>query len=145
MSDTEPNLPKHIEKKLQQRKKDLLAAKAAQLGIDPFEILLHLAAGDAQTLRMFRTDRDGNQVTNTETGEPVPVNINAHVRLGAASEACSYIYPKLKAVEHSVDEDQFNERGQQILNEVVASFSRSIHPNAPTGLPPGVNPSDLDD
>lgn len=74
-----------------------LKQKAAELGIDPFEILLYFAAGDwkklgytSETYTVYSKDVSNEEYT-----------IQPSVRAKAAGEACQYIYPKLKAVEHS--------------------------------------------
>lgn len=69
---------------------------ADQLGVDPFQILLHFAAGDYEALGYVRPDAfdDPNDLSKS-------VNITPEVRLKAASEAASYLYPKRKALEHT--------------------------------------------
>lgn len=63
-----------------------LKERAEVLGIDPFEILLYFAAGNKAALNLT---------------EDIP----AQVRAKAAAEACQYLHPKLKAIEHSGDKD----------------------------------------
>lgn len=60
-----------------------LAQLAQQLDVDPFEILLLFASGDFMSLGI-------NEVTPDQ-------------RLKAATEACTYLHPKRKALEHSGD------------------------------------------
>ena len=58
--------------------------KAHELGIEPFTVLLLFAAGDWQKL-----------------GYAAP--IDPAIRCKAAAEACHYLYPKRKAIEHPTD------------------------------------------
>jgi hypothetical protein len=68
-----------------------LEAKAQELQVDPFEILLLFAQGNWQKLGY-----DGVKAVNGE------YTINPSVRAKAASEACQYLYCKRKAIEHDV-------------------------------------------
>lgn len=68
-----------------------LAERAKELGVDPFEILLRFAAGDWKSLGYaFAEDPQSGKHT-----------IDPSVRSKAASEACQYLYPKKKSIEHS--------------------------------------------
>lgn len=66
-----------------------------KLGIDPFEVLLRLAAGDWRGLGYPKGIAIGPFGIKCPTIDP-------SVRAKAASEACSYLFPKRKAIEHSV-------------------------------------------
>lgn len=66
-------------------------AIALELECDPFEVLIHFAKGDVEALG-YKKSIDGKEV-----------QIGPELRLQAAKEAASYIYPKRKAVEHSFD------------------------------------------
>lgn len=70
---------------------------ADRLGIDPFKVLLYFAAGDWQAL--------GYEKEKIEKHSAACVNeefvIEPSVRARAAAEACQYLHPKLKSVEHS--------------------------------------------
>lgn len=74
-----------------------LKEKAKQLGIDPFEILLLFAKGDWESLGYPSASfvKEGSTFVNEE------LYIKPEVRAKAAAEACQYIHPKLKAIEHS--------------------------------------------
>lgn len=87
-----------------------LFEKAKELKIDPFEVLLHFAKGDwkalgyeSETITVYSKD-----VVNEEyTIQPI-------VRQRAAAEACQYLYPKLKAIEHTGEIDA-NAQAQLII------------------------------
>lgn len=79
--------------------KDSLQAKelADQLGINPFQVLLHFAAGDFEALGYdeleSRTDKEGKIIYN--------LKISPELRQKAAKDACEYLLPKLKSIEIS--------------------------------------------
>lgn len=69
---------------------------AQKLKVDPFEILLHFAAGNWRKLgysseTLITTNADGNTT--------VRPYITPEMRVNAASRACEYLYPKRKALE----------------------------------------------
>lgn len=70
----------------------LLQEKTQELKIDPFEILLYFAAGDWEAL--------GYEAEKAITENGVKYTIEPSVRARCAAEACSYLYPKRKALEH---------------------------------------------
>lgn len=77
-----------------------LKDKAAELGVDPFEVLLLFAKEDWQAL--------GYEGRTTQKFSPQGIEFDAYVidpsmRLKAAAEACQYMHPKRKAVEQTVD------------------------------------------
>lgn len=75
-----------------------LLEKAEELGVDPFEILLMVAKGDWEGLGF----ESAKLVYFTAAGiEAEKDRITLSDRLSAASEACTYLHPKRKAVEHS--------------------------------------------
>lgn len=76
-----------------------LQEKVKELGIDPFEILLLFAAGEWKKLNY----KNEISIKYNGKGEVIGEDyiIDPSVRARAASEACQYIYPKLKAIEHS--------------------------------------------
>lgn len=78
-----------------------LEDKAQELCIDPFEILLYFAKGDwralgyeTETYTVF-SGKEGD-IANEELYIPTAV------RARAASDACQYLYPKLKSIEHEI-------------------------------------------
>src|ERR1044072_3561592 len=78
------------------RKTEDLHAVASQLGIHPFKILLHYAAGNWKELG-YKNEFD---IKYTQQGEPYEVRvIQPEVRVKAAAEASQYLYPKRKQIE----------------------------------------------
>jgi hypothetical protein len=70
---------------------------ADKLGVNPFEILLHFAKGNWEALGY-----EGPTVTKvTQGGVVVEDRISPELRSSSAREACKYLFPQLKAVEHS--------------------------------------------
>lgn len=92
-----------------------LAERAAALGIDPFDVLLFFAAGDWQKLGY-----DAEQVPSSysEHGTVHKYTIDPGVRAKAAGEACNFLYPKLKAIEHSGDTNSFQSFAQMVAGLV---------------------------
>jgi len=73
-------------------------AIAKKKGVDPFEILLDFAKGDAEALgyqgeRVISVTASGQEITGPW--------ITPELRARAASDACEYLHPKLKGVELS--------------------------------------------
>lgn len=101
------------------------AARLAQeLGIDPFVILLHFANNNWEKLG-YKSEY------NTLFGEKgipyeVPI-IGPELRVSAAKEACKYIIPQLKAVEHSAAD------GTSLLAPIIAA-PNSVKPEAMGGM-----------
>lgn len=80
--------------------KDLIVL-ADELGVSPFEILLHAAAGHWRELGY-----DSPTVTKmTPQGSYEVELLPIELRLMAAKEAAQYLHPKKKAIEHSGSED----------------------------------------
>lgn len=79
-----------------------LKERADALGVDPFEVLLLFAKGDWKALGYESEKRRiySKDIVNEEH------YIQPAIRAKAAAEACQYIYPKLKAIEHSGDPDK---------------------------------------
>jgi hypothetical protein len=75
-----------------------LMSKCEELGVDPFEVLLHFAKGDWKTLGY---DTETRLVSASEFGEITEYTITPELRAKAAKDACEYLFPKRKAVEHS--------------------------------------------
>lgn len=73
--------------------------KARELGIDPFEVLLRFADGDWKALG-YESDKVTAGITANGTRWE-KYTIDPAVRQKAAAEACSYIFPKRKAIDHT--------------------------------------------
>lgn len=95
-----PKTPGSGRKKGAINKKNVeLRERAAKLGIDPFEVLLRFAAGHWEELG-YKSEMI---VTGySQAGDAVEdYTITAALRQKSAKDLCEYLYPKLKAVEHS--------------------------------------------
>lgn len=79
-----------------------LHEKAKELGIDPFAVLLLFAAGDWKKLgyagEMYIPSESSG---DTSSSTSIKFTIDPSVRAKAANEACQYLFPKKKAIEHS--------------------------------------------
>jgi hypothetical protein len=75
-----------------------LMAKCDELGVDPFEVLLHFAKGDWKTLGY---ETETRLVSTSEHGDIYENTITPELRAKAAKDACEYLFPKRKAIEHS--------------------------------------------
>jgi hypothetical protein len=89
------------------RKTDELQAIADRLKVHPFEILCLIAGNDWKTLGLkpikdWLPTPDGMPEKFDELS---PIEIGD--RLHAAKEACRYLYPQRKAVEHTTGEEGF--------------------------------------
>ncbi len=78
-----------------------LLEKCEELGCDPFEVLLHFTKGDWESLgyekpTVTKYTKDGS----TWEEDVIPPEL----RMNAAKEACKYIYPQRKAVEHTSEQ-----------------------------------------
>lgn len=70
---------------------------AERLECNPFEVLLHYAKGDFEALGY-----EEYQIMVTKTGETVTVlTIDPALRQKSAKDACEYLFPKRKAIEHT--------------------------------------------
>lgn len=76
--------------------RQMLLDKAKQLGVDPFEILLRFAAGDWEGLGYAAKTRT---IYTAMGGHFEKDNIEAELRVKAASEASRYMLPTLKSVD----------------------------------------------
>lgn len=79
-----------------------LEAKAKELGVDPFEILLLFAAGDWKALGYQEEQAPSGF---SKEGVVYKYTIDPSVRSKAAAEVCSYLYAKRKALEVSQEVD----------------------------------------
>jgi len=96
--------------------------KAEELGIDPFEVLLYFAAGDWKSLG-YKAE---TYTVHSKDYSNEFLSIEPSTRAKAASDACQYLYPKLKQIDQkhidvkSLDiDDQIQEfqLGIQLLEE----------------------------
>lgn len=80
---------------------------AQEMGVNPFQILLSFAIGDCEGLGLPET---------TAFGAPT---IPPELRQKSAKDACEYLFPKRKAIEHTGanGEDLFS----QMLREIDGS------------------------
>lgn len=77
------------------RNTQLLFDKAEELGVDPFEVVLLFAKGDWKSLGY----KSASRLISAKGGDVIEVDtISPEMRLSAAERACSYLYPKPKAV-----------------------------------------------
>ena len=74
-----------------------LKERAQALGVDPFEVLLLFAKGDWKALGY---DAETYTVHSKDFSNEL-LTIQPQVRAKAAAEACQYLFPKLKAIEHT--------------------------------------------
>lgn len=94
-----PGHPKYGGRKkgVPNKRSELVADKAAALGIDPFEILLLFSRGDWKSLGY---DSEKDVVGVSKFGEPIVKRvISPELRAGMAADACQYLHPKRKAIE----------------------------------------------
>jgi hypothetical protein len=67
---------------------------AEEIGVDPFQVLMHFVVGDYESLGIPELSS-----VLTKEGVVEKLSITPEMRLSAAKEACQYIYPKRKAIE----------------------------------------------
>jgi hypothetical protein len=92
-----------------------LKEKAQALGVDPFEILLHFAAGDWKSL--------GYEDDKNLAGDYI---IQPQVRVKAAGDACQYLHPKLKQIEAVVKNSPLDDRPlKDMSDEELESYDVS--------------------
>lgn len=104
---------------LNARTVDLLEI-SQRLECNPFEVLIHFAKGDYGALGYEK-----DQIKVTGKGETVSeLTISPELRQRSAKDACEYLFPKRKAVEHSFNQDmpddQLIEETAKLLREVGA-------------------------
>jgi hypothetical protein len=94
------NNPNGREKGSVNKNRQALFDKARELGVDPFSILLLFAKGDFEALgyKEYQYKTFGENTVEELT-------ISPELRQKSAKDACEYLYPKLKSVEHSVDDE----------------------------------------
>jgi len=99
VGDTE--IPFRTIEKGRRKGKDL-SLVADEIGVNPFEILLYAAGGLWQELGLTsptitKVSAQGNEYEV----EALPIEL----RIAAAKEACQYLHPKKRAIEHSGSDD----------------------------------------
>lgn len=77
-------------------------AIADRLGIDPFEVLLLLATGDWKALGYKKRER---LTSANEWASIYEDSIPVGVRASCAAQACNYLYPRRKAIDLKLDQD----------------------------------------
>ena len=78
---------------------NLVRDKAKALGIDPFEVLLYFVAGDWEKLGYAARER---VVGYSQSGDEITGDIiSPELRQKAARDACEYLHPKLKSIDHT--------------------------------------------
>lgn len=88
-----------------------LLEKAEELGVDPFQILLHVASGNWKALGY---EEANFVVSYTEDGNAIErERITLQDRAKAAKDVCEYLHPKRKALEHSLGEG--SEQGFKVV------------------------------
>lgn len=97
------------------RTKELLM-RAQEFGIDPFDCLMHIVNGDWKALGYDSPTK----VVETENGVFHTDIIELKDRLIAAKEACSYLYPKKRAVEVTPGEGT----AQTLVEVIKASIGK---------------------
>lgn len=103
------------------RDRKMLMDKAEALGIDPFEILLHIANGDWERLGY---DAPG-VVKRDKYCEWLELTISTDTRARAAADACQYMLPKLKALEIDM---MIGNQGPLLLNLNLAGGNATSLP-----------------
>ncbi len=116
----EPKTPGSGRKKGTRNKESIpLWEKAKELGIDPFEVLLHFTNGNWKQLGYPGPTETKYLRDGTSYESPI---ITPDMRLRASSEACQYIHPKLKAIEHTGN----NTHGNQSTVIILPSNGREV-------------------
>lgn len=82
------------------KKTQALMEKCELLGVDPFHIQLLFAKGDWKELGLPEHQVRFITEGGAEVLEP---SISPELRQKAAKDVCEYLYPKRKALEHSMD------------------------------------------
>lgn len=103
------------------KKTALLDEKAAELGVDLFEVICLFAKGDWKALG-YTEERYMTQ--SNEYGSFYKYTIDPSVRAKCALEGANYLYPKRKAIEHSgevktpVSDSDLDSRLKDLLKNV---------------------------
>lgn len=85
-----------------------------RVGCDPFEVLIKFAAGDWKGLNY----PSETQTIEGDGWQREEYYITPQMRVHAAKEACTYLHPKRKAIEHSNDpENPINGLNLAVMSE----------------------------
>jgi hypothetical protein len=95
------NNPNGREKGSMNKNRQVLHDKARDLGVDTFEILLLFAKGDYAALGY-----EQHQIKTYGENTSYELTISPELRAKCAEKAMEYLYPKLKSVEISTDDDK---------------------------------------
>lgn len=106
-----------------------LRERAAALGVDPFEILLHFAAGNWGELGY---DSPSREIPTKDGGTVTVDTISPELREKAAKDVSEYLYPKLKSIEHKGDGpgNPFNALAQAVASILKANPDAESKPGS---------------
>lgn len=101
------------------KKSQDLISKAEELGVDPFEVILYYAKRDWKALGF-----DSPTITRCAKGGETyeEDRITSKMQLDAASEACQYLHPKRKAIEHSSDPENPFDLNLNVTEETLSDL-----------------------
>lgn len=94
-------IPVQHKTKIRKSSKDLQAV-ADELGVSPFEILLHAASGNWEALGYA----EGSRVVIGKNGAFEQDILTPEIRINAAREAAQYLHAKKRSVEVSGNQDE---------------------------------------
>lgn len=114
-----PKTPGSGRKKGTRNKNSLpLLEMAEKLQINPFEVLLLFAAGDWKRLGY----ESKIMTTDTQYGVKENYTIDPAVRARAAAEAAHYLYPKLKATEIKITNED-DDGAEELSDEELEAYT----------------------
>ena len=96
-------------------KTEYLHHMAMELDIHPFKVLLQFAAGDWKSLG-YKAETVFKQYGESVNEE---LTISPELRMSAAAKACEYLYPKRKAVEHTLSEETVTHITRNVISKQV--------------------------
>lgn len=101
---------------------------ADKLEVNPIEVLLLFAKGDHESLGYEKT----HVVGFDKMGQPITEDtIPPKLRCDAAKEACGYLFPKRKAIEHT------GKDGNPIQYQSLEDFLRGKNEPTPSAITDG--------